>query len=122
VAGGGDPPAGLPPLRPGPAKGHRFRTVVADHDQGGRVVWAAEGRNSKVLEAFHDELDELDEAGRTALQAISLDLGRCLPEGHQHQVCGGITVQLPTAKWASTDRDVRLNDPIHPLPVKATRT
>lgn len=53
-------------------KGHRFLTVVADHDQGGRVVWAAEGRNSKVLEAFYDELGE---AGRAALQAISLDLG-----------------------------------------------
>lgn len=53
-------------------KGHRFRTVVADHDQGGRVVWAAEGRNSKVLEAFYDELGE---AGCAGLQAISLDLG-----------------------------------------------
>jgi transposase len=53
-------------------KGHRFLTVVADHDQGGRVVWAAEGRNSKVLEAFYDELGE---AGCAGLQAISLDLG-----------------------------------------------
>jgi len=33
-------------------KGHRFLTVVADHDQGARVVWTAEGRNSKVLEDF----------------------------------------------------------------------
>ncbi len=53
-------------------KGHRFLTVVADHDQGGRVVWAAEGRNSKVLEDFYDELGD---AGCAALQAISLDLG-----------------------------------------------
>ncbi len=27
-------------------KGHQYLTVVADHDQGGRVVWAAEGRNA----------------------------------------------------------------------------
>ena len=53
-------------------KGHRFLTVVADHDQGGRVVWAAEGRNSKVLEAFYDELGD---DGCAALQAISMDLG-----------------------------------------------
>jgi transposase len=53
-------------------KGHRFLTVVADHDQGGRVVWAGEGRNAKVLEDFYDELGE---ARCAALQAISLDLG-----------------------------------------------
>ena len=54
-------------------KGHRYLTVVADHDQGGRVVWAGEGRNTQVLEAFYDELGE---AGCARLQAISLDLGR----------------------------------------------
>ncbi|MHB1212481.1 MAG: ISL3 family transposase [Candidatus Nanopelagicales bacterium] len=53
-------------------KGHRYLTVVADHDQGGRVVWAAEGKNAAVLEGFYDELGE---AGCAALQAISLDLG-----------------------------------------------
>ena len=53
-------------------KGHRYLTVVADHDQGGRVVWAGEGRNAQVLEAFYDELGP---AGCAGLQAISLDLG-----------------------------------------------
>ncbi len=53
-------------------KGHRFLTVVADHDQGGRVVWAGEGRNAKVMESFYDELGE---ARCARLQAISLDLG-----------------------------------------------
>ena len=53
-------------------KGHRFLTVVADHDRGGRVVWAGEGRNAQVLEGFYDELGE---AGCARLQAISLDLG-----------------------------------------------
>ena len=53
-------------------KGHRFLTVVADHDRDGAVVWAAEGRDHSVLEAFYDELGE----GRVArLQAISLDMG-----------------------------------------------
>jgi len=53
-------------------KGHRYLTVVADHEQGGRVVWAGEGRNATVLESFYDELGP---AGCAQLQAISLDLG-----------------------------------------------
>ena len=53
-------------------KGHRYLTVVADHDRGGRVVWAGEGRNAKTFEAFYDELG----AERTAqLEAVSLDMG-----------------------------------------------
>ncbi len=35
-------------------KGHRYLTVVADHDQSGRVVWAAEGKNAATLETFYD--------------------------------------------------------------------
>jgi transposase len=53
-------------------KGHRYLTVVADHDQSGRVVWAAEGKNAATLEAFYDELGE---AGCQQLQAVSMDLG-----------------------------------------------
>jgi transposase len=52
--------------------GHRFLTVVADHDQGGAVVWVGEGHRTATLEAFYDELGP----ERTArLEAISLDLG-----------------------------------------------
>jgi transposase len=53
-------------------KGHRYLTVVADHDQSGRVVWAAEGKNAATLEAFYDQLGE---AGCEQLQAVSMDLG-----------------------------------------------
>lgn len=53
-------------------KGHRYLTVVADHDQAGRVVWAAEGKNAATLEAFYDELGE---GGCEQLQAVSMDLG-----------------------------------------------
>ena len=52
-------------------KGHRYLTVVADHDHGG-VVWAGEGRGATVLEQFYDELGV---AGCAALEAVSLDLG-----------------------------------------------
>ena len=53
-------------------KGHRYLTVVADHDQAGRVVWAGEGKNAATLEGFYDQLGE---AGCAGLQAISMDLG-----------------------------------------------
>ena len=53
-------------------KGHRYLTVVADHDQAGRVVWAAEGKNAATLEAFYDQLGE---TGCADLQAVSMDLG-----------------------------------------------
>lgn len=53
-------------------KGHRYLTVVADHDQGGRVVWAGEGRSSATLEGFYDELGQ---ARCQQLQAVSMDLG-----------------------------------------------
>ncbi|HVM67964.1 MAG TPA: ISL3 family transposase [Acidimicrobiales bacterium] len=50
-----------------------FLTVVADHDHGGAVVWAGEGRSSATLERFYDELGP---GGCTRLQAVSLDMGR----------------------------------------------
>jgi transposase len=53
-------------------KGHRYLTVVADHDEGGRVVWAAEGKNAAALEGFYDELGE---DGCAQLEAVSMDLG-----------------------------------------------
>lgn len=53
-------------------KGHRFLTVVADHDRDGAIIWAGEGKSSQTLAKFYDELG----AERTAqLQAVSLDMG-----------------------------------------------
>lgn len=52
--------------------GHRYVSVVADHDREGAVVWAAEGRDHSVLEAFYDELGP-ERVAR--LEAISLDMG-----------------------------------------------
>ncbi len=54
-------------------KGHQYLTVVADHDRQGAVVWAAEGHDHTVLEAFYDELGD-ERLAR--LQAVSLDMGR----------------------------------------------
>jgi transposase len=52
-------------------KGHRYLTVVADHDRAGAVVWVGEGMSSATLERFYDTLG----ATRAArLQAASMDL------------------------------------------------
>jgi len=59
-------------------KGHRYLTVVADHDRDGAVVWAGEGRDGKsgkdsaTLGRFYAELGP-DRCAE--LEAVSLDLG-----------------------------------------------
>ena len=53
-------------------KGHRYLTVVADHDRDGAVIWAGEGKTAATLEQFYDQLGE---ARSAQLQAVSLDLG-----------------------------------------------
>lgn len=53
-------------------KGHRYLTVVTDHDRDGAVIWAKAGKDHTVLEAFYDDLG----AERIArLEAVSLDMG-----------------------------------------------
>ncbi|HLX87586.1 MAG TPA: ISL3 family transposase [Acidimicrobiales bacterium] len=53
-------------------RGHRFLTVVADHDRAGAVVWAKEGLDSKTLQTFYDELGPERSA---RLEAVSMDMG-----------------------------------------------
>ncbi|WP_220138524.1 transposase, partial [Nocardioides massiliensis] len=53
-------------------KGHRYLTVVADHDREGAVIWAGEGKKAATLEQFYDQLGETRFA---QLQAVSMDLG-----------------------------------------------
>lgn len=53
-------------------KGHRYVTVVADHDADGAVVWAGEGKSSDTLERFYSELGP---EGCAGLEAVSLDMG-----------------------------------------------
>jgi transposase len=52
-------------------KGHRYLTVVADHDRDGAVVWAGQGKSGATLEAFFTALGPQRAA---QLQAASVDL------------------------------------------------
>jgi transposase len=60
-----------------------FLTVVADHDRNGAVVWAKEGRNADTLRTFYDELGE---TRKTALEAVSLDLGSAYAQATHDKV------------------------------------
>jgi transposase len=52
-------------------KGHRYLTVVADHDRDGAVIWAGEGKSGATLEQFFDELGP---ERSKQIQAASADL------------------------------------------------
>ena len=52
-------------------RGHKYLTLVIDHDTG-RVIWGAKDRTAVALEAFFDELGE---DATAKLEAISLDFG-----------------------------------------------
>ncbi len=64
-------------------KGHRYLTVVADHDRDGAVVWAAEGKKAETLKAFYDQLGEERKA---RLEAVSLDMGTAYATATREEV------------------------------------
>jgi transposase len=53
-------------------KGHRYITVVIDHDAG-RIIWAAEGRNKETLARFFGDLGEERSALLTHVSADGAD-------------------------------------------------
>jgi len=70
-------------------RGHRYLTVVVDHDSGD-VVWASEGRNAETLSRFYTELGPNRCA---ALEAVSMDLGfpfrnATITAAPQARICG----------------------------------
>lgn len=64
-------------------KGHRYLTVVADHDRDGAVVWAGEDHNAETLKAFYDELGDERKA---ELQAVSLDMSKAYAKATAEEV------------------------------------
>lgn len=53
-------------------RGHRYLTVVANHDTG-EVVWVGTGRSVEIMESFYDELGEQRCA---QLEAVTMDGGK----------------------------------------------
>jgi transposase len=74
-------------------KGQRYLTVVVDHDSG-RLVWAAAGRDRKIVESF---LDELGEERCKQIELVSCDMASW--------IAGPVADRLPDA--------ARCVDPFH---------
>ena len=53
-------------------RGHKYLTVVVDHDTG-RLVWAAPGRDKATLESFFDALGPPEQGGarRSPMSALT---------------------------------------------------
>jgi transposase len=104
-------------------KGHRYLTVVADHDRDGAVVWAAEGKSGATLERFYDALG----AERTAqLTAASMDLhgayarvtGARAPQArvcadpfHIVKLANHALDEIRRAEWNTTRRAAKVSRP-----------
>lgn len=74
-------------------KGHRYLTIVVDHDTG-RLIWAAPGRDKATLRAFFDELGPARSAAITHVSADAADW-----------IAAVVTERCPNA--------VRCADPFH---------
>ncbi len=86
-------------------RGHRYLTVVVDHDTG-RLVWAAPGRDKATLAAFFDALGEERCAAITHVSADGADW-----------ISGVVAERCPNA--------VRCADPFHVVrgpPTPSTRS
>ena len=103
-------------------KGHRYLTVVVDHDTG-RLVWAAEGHNESTLNRFFDELGEERTARLTHISADAAkwiastvrsrapQVKRCMDPFHVIQwmtrALDRLRSRVLSRLWGFTDRDRR---------------
>lgn len=84
-------------------RGHRYITVVVDHDAG-RVVWCADGYGKAVLSRF---LDELGEEGCAALEVVTADGARWIADMVAERCPNAERVMDPfhVVKWATDALD-----------------
>ena len=84
-------------------RGHRYLTVVVDHDTG-RLVWAAKGHDKKTLEGFFDLLGE----GRCAeVRLVSADAADWIGDVVRDR-CANATICLDAfhiVKWCTEALD-----------------
>jgi transposase len=85
-------------------RGHRYLTIVVDHDSG-RLVWAAPGREEATLERFFDELGP----ERTAqISHVSADMAEWIARVLARRAPGAIRCAdaFHVVAWASDALDV----------------
>jgi len=85
-------------------KGHRYLTVVVDHDSG-RLIWAAPGHNEATLERFFDALGE---AGARQLTHLSADAASWIANVAARRCPQAVVCLDPfhVVKWATDALDV----------------
>ncbi|MCA1707218.1 MAG: transposase, partial [Actinobacteria bacterium] len=84
-------------------RGHRYLTVVVDHDTG-RLVWAAKGHDKKTLEGFFDLLGEARCAG---VRLVSCDAAEWIGDVVRAR-CANATICLDAfhiVKWCTEALD-----------------
>lgn len=84
-------------------RGHRYLTVVVDHDSG-RLVWAAKGRDKKTLEGFFDAIGD-DRCAQVRL--VSCDAAEWIGDVVRAR-CANATVCLDAfhlVKWVTDALD-----------------
>jgi transposase len=85
-------------------KGHKYLTVVVDHDTG-RLVWAADGHDAATLETFFDQLG----SERSALLThVSSDAARWIIKVVEQRCPDAVRCADPfhVVKWATDALDV----------------
>lgn len=85
-------------------RGHRYLTIVVDHDSG-RLVWAAPGRDRATLGRFFDELGEERTA---AITHVSADMADWIAKVVARRAPGAIRCADPfhVVAWATEALDV----------------
>ncbi len=84
-------------------RGHRYLTVVVDHDSG-RLVWAAKGHDKKTLEGFFDLLGE---ERCSAVRLVSCDAAEWIGDVVRVR-CANATICLDAfhiVKWCTQALD-----------------
>ena len=90
-------------------KHHNYLTLVVNHDTG-KIVWGAEGKDTKTLDTF---LDALGEVRSSQIEAVSMDMGPAfrksvLTHAEQATICFDPlhVVQLATEVLNTVRREV----------------
>lgn len=84
-------------------RGHRYMTVVVDHDRG-RVVWASEGHGKRRLNDF---LDQLADVQRGSIEVVAADGARWIADVVAGRLPGAELAVDPfrAASWATEALD-----------------
>jgi transposase len=84
-------------------KGHKYMTVVVDHDSG-RGVWAAKGHGKAQLDAFFDLLDD---GQRSSIEVVTADGARWIADVVAARLPGAVLAVDPfhAVSWATAALD-----------------